>query len=450
MGKPCSVDVKSENENKNKILLMISNPITNTDWINEAITTRKPGFSLEQLFYTNPEIFNLDIESVFKRYWLLAGHVSQIPKDGDYFLYNIANESVIVIRDGGEIRAHYNVCRHRGSRVLLEQTGNAQRLVCPYHGWVYKKDGSLTHCMYYSKDFKKKEYGLDPIHVRTACGLIYISFAEHPVEFDPFVRDLESHLKLYHLDQAKIAYHKSYTLSCNWKILCENFCECYHCGIAHPEYTARLMYAGVAASPSLKGKGDVIEKERSAYYSRNGLCTDLLSSNGGWNTESWYYMARAAFQPGYVSQTKDGGLVAPLLGELKGPDAGSFAFFSRPNGIMEASSDHAALLRFTPISATQSQADAYWLVRQDAVEGKDYDVERVTWLWKTTGEQDWTICVNNQAGVNSSSYRPGPYSEIELSGGVEDFIRWYLKQLRPKDAFLKTNSQSSQVIASAA
>jgi glycine betaine catabolism A len=118
--------------------------------IQELIASRRPGFSLEQPFYNDPEIFRLDIERIFKSYWLYAGHVSRIPNRGDYFLFEIPGESLIIIRDQNlEIQALYNVCRHRGSLVCREPAGEVKGLVCPYHHWTYKTrwvtSGSAPH-----------------------------------------------------------------------------------------------------------------------------------------------------------------------------------------------------------------------------------------------------------------------------------------------------------------
>src|SRR5262245_5124423 len=104
---------------------------------------RRPGYGLEQAFYLNPKIFQLDVDRIYRRHWLLAGPACRLPNPGDHFTYCIVNDSIIVLRDlSGEIRAFHNVCRHRGSLICLEETGHAKRLVCPYHAWTYNLDGS--------------------------------------------------------------------------------------------------------------------------------------------------------------------------------------------------------------------------------------------------------------------------------------------------------------------
>ena len=103
---------------------------------------QKPGFSLSQPFYTHQQIFDLEWQHIWKKYWLFAGTTAEIPKPGDYFTFGAQNDSIIIIRGNqGEVFAHYNTCRHRGSLICLEEKGNAPKLMCPYHQWVYDKDG---------------------------------------------------------------------------------------------------------------------------------------------------------------------------------------------------------------------------------------------------------------------------------------------------------------------
>ena len=149
--------------------------------ISDLIAARKPGFSLDQAFYSDPEVYARDMERVFMREWLYAGHASQIPKPGDYFLFEVAGESVIVVRgDDGEIRALVNVCRHRGSRVCYEKHGNASWFACPYHGWTYDLRGELKAARQMPKDFDLSGSGLATIHAALFHGFIMINFADRP------------------------------------------------------------------------------------------------------------------------------------------------------------------------------------------------------------------------------------------------------------------------------
>ena len=143
--------------------------------VESLIARQRPGFTLDQPFYTHPDIFARDFERIISRKWLFADHVSRIPNPGDYFLYEVAGESIIVLRDGeGEVRAFFNVCRHRGSRICTEPEGRAARLVCLYHAWSYGLDGRCIRARGMPDGFDPEPYGLHPCRVRVFHGLIYL------------------------------------------------------------------------------------------------------------------------------------------------------------------------------------------------------------------------------------------------------------------------------------
>lgn len=392
--------------------------------IADLIARRQPGWSLEQPFYTDPAVFALDLERVFRRNWLFVGHTNRIPRPGDYFTHQFDNDSLLFIRgDDGQVRGLFNMCRHRGSLVCLEPCGNSRKLVCPYHQWVYEKDGTLLTARSMPDDFDRAEFGLFPVEVRVVEGLIFMCLDGEPPDFEPIERGIRAHLAPYELERARICHTRTYTVRANWKLMEENFRECYHCPVGHPEYCYVVMPSGLSREEVAAFRTS--QRER---WAREGLSL--------WNVDfapdSSFHCARYPMRPGFVSESLDGRPVAPLLGRLKDPDAGILAVVMFPNFWFEASSDYVCSMRRTPISPTLCEVEASWLVHEDAVEGRDYEVDRVTAFWRTTGEQDWTLCENNQAGVNSSRYRPGPYALIE--GGPETFVLWYLRQLTGSEA----------------
>ena len=148
--------------------------MNNTD-LKNLIHKQKLNFSLDQEFYVNQDIFDLDIKNIFSKQWVFVGHISRIPNHGDYFLFNIGKESIIIIRDNdNSVHAHYNVCRHRGSQICLENEGNAKVLTCPYHAWSYNLDGSLRGARLMEKGFNKDEWHLHKCHSKIFEGLIFI------------------------------------------------------------------------------------------------------------------------------------------------------------------------------------------------------------------------------------------------------------------------------------
>ncbi len=205
--------------------------------ISKLVNNQAAGFSLQQAFYKDPDIYQRELDRIFMKSWLYAGHVSQVANIGDYFLYELANESVIIIREGKDtIKALLNVCRHRGSRICMESCGHQKLLVCPYHGWTYQLDGSLRGASHTSSGFDKSKYGLKQLQLKIFHGMIFINFDNAPVSFDPIEQDLDECLQPYGLERAKLAHKQSYPFKANWKLAVENYCECYHCIPSHPEY----------------------------------------------------------------------------------------------------------------------------------------------------------------------------------------------------------------------
>lgn len=383
------------------------------------IDQHKSGWGLNQAFYTDPQIFDLEWEHIWKKYWLFAGTTAEIPKPGDYFIYTAQKDSIIIIRgNNGEVYAHHNTCRHRGSLICLEERGHSLKLVCPYHQWVYDKDGSLLKARLMPEDFDVSSYGLHPVQVQVANGLIFISLANDPPDFSKVVSDYAPFLLPYKIDQAKLAYRKRYELRTNWKLIAENFRECYHCGPAHPEYCNAVIGA------NLRESVDDVLAERQPEWQKMGLAINNID----FENDSFHFAVRYPLRPGVLSYSLDGKEVAIPMGDHKGFDAGVLGLVVYPNFWMDAVSDYMWTMRLTAVSPGCTILDLAWLVDGRAKEGVDYTLERLTEFWKITGEQDWQLCENNFRGIESSHYQPGPYAPVELD--VSKFVEWYIERLR--------------------
>ena len=210
---------------------------TRTQTISELIDSQKPGWALAQRFYTDPDIYALELERIITRNWILAGHESQLPERGDFKVLNVGNESAIIVHgEDGSIKAFANVCRHRGSLVCLESEGNTRKFECPYHGWIYNSDGDLIAARSMPKDFDKKPYSLNPVSVNVVHGLLFICFSDSPPSLEGAKKELAEPMAMFDFKNLKVAAQKSYSISANWKLAIENYQECYHCATAHPEY----------------------------------------------------------------------------------------------------------------------------------------------------------------------------------------------------------------------
>ena len=253
--------------------------------LGNLLKSRRPGWSLEQPFYTDPAIFKSDMERVYRRGWLFAGHACQVSQPGDYFTYDVAGDSLMIIRgNDGALHALFNVCRHRGSRICLESAGRATRLICPYHQWTYDTDGTLLHNTWMPEAFEKSAFGLAKAHVRNVVGLIFVSLAEDPPTFAP-EHDFTRLLKPHGLERAKLAHSMTYDIPANWKLVIENQRECYHCPAKHKGYAKIQLDTDVDDAD----KRDAIaqrETESRDTWAALGLDVSLIDSdyamNGPW------------------------------------------------------------------------------------------------------------------------------------------------------------------------
>jgi phenylpropionate dioxygenase-like ring-hydroxylating dioxygenase large terminal subunit len=393
--------------------------------IRELIACQRPGWSLEQRFYTDPEIYQLELDQIVMRNWVFAGHQTQIDAAGDFMVFNLANESAIIVRGrDGEIRAFANVCRHRGSLVCLESAGNTRRFECPYHAWVYDTDGNLVGARDMPADFKKEEHNLHRVSLKLVHGLIFVSFCDDPPSLDGAIRDLAEPMAMFDFANLTVAASRTYPIAANWKLAVENYQECYHCAPAHPEYAR--MHTLMLDDKKISRVQAHMEEKMPACGLKN-IYYDFTDTEAPQGQQGYAYSRTALFE-GYKSGTRDGDPVAPLLGHLTDYDGGASDFTIGPFSFFLAYSDHVVAYVFSPTDQTNCQCRIYWLVRDDAVEGKDYDEDELVWLWDITTHADEKIIVNNWKGVNSRYYRPGPLAAMERF--EQRWLAWILQQLR--------------------
>jgi Rieske 2Fe-2S family protein len=394
--------------------------------IRKLVDSHVSGTSLEQAFYTDADIYQRDISGIYLNSWIYAGHISEIPKTGDWFLFEMDGESVIIVRGkADEINALLNVCRHRGSRVCLEKRGCSKKLVCRYHGWSYELDGQLRNAAHMKEDFDASGVSLKRIHVEVLEGMIYINFADNPGSFDVVRKGLTECLKPYRIDKARVAHRQTYPINANWKLSLENYTECYHCAPSHPEYSKGHSLARPAA------RGEPLQDEVLAKAEACGLSSEMVNRiyTGAEEFGADYGYERYAMWRGHVTGSEDGQAVAPLMGDIRGYDGGTTDIQVGPVTFGLAYCDHIVIYRFTPVSVDKSECDITWLVNGDAEAGVDYDKARLTWLWDVTTLADKRIIEYNAKGVNSRYYRPGSLSGMEDFTG--QFISWYLQAIRP-------------------
>lgn len=400
--------------------------------LDDLLAQTREGHSLPQGFYTHCEVFAADMDAAITRKWLIAGHVSQIPGKGDYFVFKIGGEQILILReDAQRVRAFYNVCRHRGSTLCAAESGNARVLVCPYHAWSYGLDGSLLSARLMPEDFDKAANGLHPCHVRVFHGLIFVNLSEsHPEAFEPIFADLDPILDYHGFADAKVAHMARYPTAANWKLVVENFLECYHCVPAHPEFCSMHpadALLAVGAGPS-SGPDEAMARYApvlEAWKARaEALGRPVYTIDEGPETSHMRMMIQRTIREGFLTETQDGQPASCLMGKRKDWDMGRAHITFSPFSHIVADADFAMLFRFTPRAAMETDVDVIWLVDGKA---EDVDVEKMIWGWHATTLQDKAITEANQQGILSRRYRPGRYSTQER--GLITFQKWYLRHL---------------------
>jgi len=389
-----------------------------------------PDRAIDSYFYRSHLVYERELRELVFRSWIYAGHVSELANPGDYLLLEVGEDSLIIVRDDqGEVRALMNVCRHRGARVCEQVSGNRKTFVCPYHGWVYNTDGSLKAAreMNVLAGFEPAEYGLRQARVVVYMGLVFINCDPDATDFLGPLRNLEKPLGAYDLASARIAHKQTYKVDANWKLVLENYLECYHCATSHRSY-ARMH--------TLKDPDHKVADVVQAMLDRTEAVTGIEGMGTAYeriylNAESFgccIYTSRYGLFDGYLTGSEDGRPVAPLMGQIRDYDGGVGDFQMGPLSFMLNYPDHCVLYRFLPRGLTATDMEVVWFVRGDAREGVDYERDKVTWLWHHTTLEDEYIITRNSEGVNSHFFQPGPYHP-EFENTLKSFIHWYLATL---------------------
>ncbi len=386
-----------------------------------ALRARKPDHSLTQSFYQGDGVHQLDLETIFYRDWIFAGHDCEIVNPGDYFTMQIGDYPIIVARDlKGRIRAHHNSCRHRGFKVCDAAKGNVKRrFVCPYHQWSYELDGALARTRGMGKEFDSSTHGLKPVHAESVEGWIFVCVAHDAPDFAKFRAMVQPYLAPYDLTNTKVAHEYSIIEKGNWKLVMENNRECYHCVGSHPELCRTFPDTPLHAdggSPDAETIGKFV-----AHWEERGLPGRYRIAD-----DAQYRVMRLPFLDDARSMTMTGQpAVAKRLGRAPETDnCGDVLLFHYPSSWNHITADHAISFRLLPLSATETQLTTKWLVHKDAVEGRDYDLKALTEVWTATNAQDTALVERNAAGIRSPAYEPGPYSPVHESG-VSQFVDWY-------------------------
>jgi Rieske 2Fe-2S family protein len=342
-----------------------------------AATTTLPA-----RYYIDPDLFRDELERFYCQTWICAGRASQVAAPGDFFLREIADESVIVTRDGnGSLRAFFNVCRHRGTRICVPPEGHFPgRIQCGYHGWTYGLDGSLIGAPHAQDGFCREEYPLNRVHADIWDGHIFINLGAEPVPLASQLEDLPQ--KFLHWQMAELQTYRriEYDVKANWKLIMVNYNECLHCPILHPALTAITDY--------LSGEND--------------------------QPHRGYIGGTMDFQAGAKTMSKDGKLRRDYLPGLSTDERNRVYYYAIfPNLLLSLHPDYIMTHTLWPQTVDRTHVICEWHFHPDEMAKATFEADDVVEFWDVTNREDWAISELSQAGIKSRAYRPGPYSRCE-------------------------------------
>jgi len=333
-------------------------------------------------YYTDPTIFAMEQAQIFESMWFCAVRSADLDKPGAFKTVQVGNESVLITRSrSGEVRAFFNVCRHRGAQLCTEESGETKRAFqCAYHAWTYDLDGKLIAAPNLTKmpDIDRVEYGLRRIAIQEWLGYVWVCLADNPPSFDDTVRkdvgdrlgsvDLIDHYDAEHLS---VGRRIRYDVKANWKLIIENFMECYHCATIHPELTEVL--------PEFA----------------DGLAVQYHVGHG------------AEFADDVQGFTVDGSQGLDQIPGVTGEqDRRYYAITVKPQVFVNLVPDHVIVHRMFPMAADHTVVECDWLYLPHVVEsGKD--VSRSVELFHRVNEQDFAACERCQPAMSSRTYRDG-------------------------------------------
>jgi len=353
--------------------------------------------TLSRRYLISPELFALEQERIFSKQWLCVGHQSQAARPGDYFVPDVVGESLIILRDQNRaMRGFYNVCRHRGTRICEQKSGQLREtLQCPYHAWTYGLDGRLLGAPHMENvnGFDKADHSLRLVNLALWEGFIFVNLSESPTPLETVFAPLAQKFIYWNLPRLRSARRIEYHVRANWKLIFQNYSECYHCPLVHPALSKMTPYDAA--------ENDLIE---------------------------------GPFLGGFMPITKGNSLTisgnasAMPVGDIKEEDHRRVFYYSIfPNMLLSLHPDYVMVHQIWPQSPDRVHIFCDWFFHPNAFEQSGFHPEDAVQFWDTTNRQDWHVCELSQQGISSRAYQPGPYSSRESIPAAWD--REYLRVL---------------------
>jgi len=344
--------------------------------------------TFDRSYYQSDEIFARERERIFFSEWFCVGRETEVPLPGDFAVKRVVGESILVVRTAtGSLAAHYNVCRHRGSQLVPEtQHGRfSGGIRCPYHSWTYTLEGALRTAPFLDErdGLARGSLSLHPVAVDAWGGFVFVNLtpaaaAGRGYSLASQLGAVPERLRRYPLDDLRVARRITYEVAANWKVILENYNECYHCGPVHPEL-CRLV-------PAFKQRGgSELDWERGIPH-----------REGAWTFTETGTSTRRPF--------------AGLNPDEQVRHKGELIY---PNLMISLSADHVTAYTVWPRDAQHTTLVCDFLFHHSELERGDFDPADAVTFWDRVNRQDWSICERVQSGMRSRMFRQGYYAPME-------------------------------------
>ncbi|MGC1380338.1 MAG: aromatic ring-hydroxylating dioxygenase subunit alpha [Candidatus Baltobacteraceae bacterium] len=344
----------------------------------------EPQRSLGQAAYWEPAYFARERHAIFWDQWFYAGRAEQLDRPGAYRVLDVAGESVILVRGDDGLYAHLNFCRHRGTRLLCGEGALHGAIRCPYHSWTYALDGRLLASPFVAAETLPPEARrLHRVGVDEWGGFVFVHLSPARAEqsgatLAAQLNAIPRRLARYPLDELRVASTLRYDVEANWKVILENYNECYHCAGVHPEL-CRLV-------PAFRQRGgSELDWDRGIPH-RDG---------------AWTFTA---------SGTSDRRPFAALNDDERVRHKGELIY---PNFMLSLSAEHVAAFSLWPREPGKTTIVCDFLFHRDEIERPGFDPSDAVEFWDLVNQQDWNICERVQAGMRSRAFVHGYYAPME-------------------------------------
>jgi Rieske 2Fe-2S family protein len=348
--------------------------------------------------YVDPEWFDDEMEHIFARMWLAAGRVDDLPSAGRFLRRDVANGSVLVVRDErGGLHAHHNVCRHRGTRLCNDERGALPgRIQCPYHAWTYGLDGRLLAAplMDDVEGFDRADFPLHAVRCEEWDGHLFINLDADAAPLAAQVADLPQRFAPWGMRSLRMIHRVDYSVAANWKLIVQNYNECLHCPVIHP-----LL-------------------NRMHHY----LAADNVPTTGT------YCGGAMGFKNGAETLSTDGKRrrdVLPGLGERERQIVSYYAVY--PNLLLTLHPDYMMTITIWPEAVDRTRLVCEWHFHPAEIAKPGFVFEDAVEFWDRTNREDWVVSEQSYRGIRTRGYQPGPYSNRETQ--LWEFDRFVLSRL---------------------